>query len=115
MVSRKQTSKLVTPNRPLKAHVTLAKKTKAEQQVDAQKASERLKLMQLVRILSCRSTQLDKDGKKVEANSALPKRLPNFMRPSYLNGFTFALGDGEEEYEYFNGKFFKREAILRPG
>ena len=48
-------------------------------------------------------------------NTVLPKRLPNFMRPTYLNGFAFSIEGGNEEYEYFNGKFYKRVATIRPG
>ena len=44
---------------------------------------------------------------------ALPKRMPSFVRVNGLNNFYFAI-DGEE-YEYVNGQFFKKVAILSVG
>lgn len=46
-------------------------------------------------------------------SSDVPFRLPSFARIQALNGHMFRVGD--EEYEFVNGKYFRRIATLSDG
>ena len=59
--------------------------------------------------------QLDKKVSKISRSHDLPKRMPNFLLPYFLNNFAFSLEPTSEHYEYFNGRFYKRIEVLKSG
>ena len=47
-------------------------------------------------------------------NDSYPRRMPNFINPTFLNNFSFSLGPNEQ-YEYYNRRFFKKVETICVG
>ena len=50
---------------------------------------------------------------KKSSMSVLPKRMPEFVKLEALNPHLFTIGT--ETYEFLNGQYFKKVAVLGPG